>query len=430
MLKLRLHPIYRIQGKIVAPCSKSYAQRAIAIAACSKSPVVLSQYGESNDTKAALEVVRELGADFTISGSEINFKRGIQIEGKGAITLQIGEAGLSARLFSCFSLFTQHPFRIEGHGSILSRPMDMVISPLQALGKSVASAQGKLPLDISGKINNHSLKIDGSESSQFITGLLIVLPQLPQQITLQVHQLASIPYVEMTLDILKSFGINVAHTAHTAFHFVNNQTPYCPKYVIEGDWSGAAFLLVAGAIGGEVTLENLDPQSKQADRAILEALQLAGAEVSLVDHTITVKKNTLNGFEFDATHCPDLFPPLVALAAKCKGQSELHGLNRLANKESDRGLALQMEFQKVGIPIELDYLNDRMIIVGQPDLSISEELTFDSHNDHRIVMAVALFALSSTSPLNLNGVEAIQKSYPNFFEDLRTVSFKKEGNPI
>jgi 3-phosphoshikimate 1-carboxyvinyltransferase len=421
MADMQLSPIHRIHGKISAPCSKSYAQRAIAIAACSNHPVELTNYGENNDTEAALKVIESLGATVERHSSFLRITKGINRLNTAPIQLNIGEAGLSARMFSAFTLLMNAEVKITGHGSILSRPMDMVIHALESLGKKVQSSNGCLPLTISGTINPTNLKVDGSESSQFLTGLLIVLPQLRERISLEVMQLKSIPYIDMTLQILQDFNVEITHQDYQRFEFASMQQPQCASYAIEGDWSGASFLAVAAALGGEVELTNLHSNSAQADRAILDALRCCGASVSMDNRTIRIQKNQLNAFEFDATNCPDLFPPLAALASRCQGKTTIKGLHRLTHKESDRGVVLQEELAKAGVAIELDRSNDSMHIIGS-ERPISQDICFDSHNDHRIAMATALLSIGAESMIAIRNAQAIDKSYPLFFEDLRKLA--------
>jgi 3-phosphoshikimate 1-carboxyvinyltransferase len=184
---------------------------------------------------------------------------------------------------------------------------------------------------------------------------------------------------------------------------------------VEGDWSGAAFLLVAGAIAGRVRVENLKPMSKQADRAILEVLFNVGAKVSIFDKAIEVRKHELNAFHFDATHCPDLFPPLVALASHCKGESRILGVSRLRLKESDRAVTLQQEFSKLGVDITIE--GELMRIKGGEVKGGGVQ----SHGDHRIAMACAIASLASAGDIEIENAEAVDKSYPKFFEDLNAV---------
>ncbi len=422
MSKLTLSPKKRVQGSFTAPCSKSYAQRAIAIASLCRKPVRLENYGESDDTLAALRILTAFGGAYQLENNELHISKGIERSSEKNYTLDVGEAGLSTRLFSAFSLLFETEIVITGHGSILQRPMAMVIDVLQQFNKKVESKNGFLPLTISGKTIPKRIEVDGSESSQLLTGLLIVLPLIHQDTVIHVKNLKSAPYIDMTLEILQTFGISVSHENYTTFTIPGNQQPARDVYNIEGDWSGASFFAVAAAIGGELTLSNLHQNSSQADKDILLALEKAGASIKWISNEqVFIQKNELNAFDFDATDCPDLFPPLVALAAHCKGETSIKGLNRLTNKESNRGVSLKTEFQKINISIELDYANDTMIIQGNPQLRIDSAISFDSHNDHRIAMAVALLAINAQVPFTINNPQAVKKSFPGFFEEFEQI---------
>lgn len=422
MSERTLHPKTNVTGHFTAPCSKSYAQRAIAIASLCAQPVVLKNYGESDDTIAALRILNAFGGEFLLENNQLAITKGIQRSSDKLYTLDVGEAGLSTRLFSAFSLLFESEIVITGHGSILQRPMDMVIEVLQQFEKTVVSRDGFLPLTVSGKTVPKTIEVDGSESSQLLTGLLIVLPLINQDTVLHVKNLKSIPYIDMTLEILRAFGISISHENYSIFTISGNQTPSLDTYNIEGDWSGASFFAVAAAIGGELTLSNLHKNSAQADKDILIALEKAGAFIEwLSNEQVLIRKKQLHAFDFDATNCPDLFPPLVALAAHCKGQTSIKGLNRLANKESNRGVTLMTEFKKINIEIELDYANDTMIIHGVAHPTVPENTVFDSHNDHRIAMAVALLTINADTSFGIRNPESVKKSFPGFFEEFVSI---------
>jgi 3-phosphoshikimate 1-carboxyvinyltransferase len=220
---------------------------------------------------------------------------------------------------------------------------------------------------------------------------------------------------------MKSFGLNVPnHHNYESFIFSkrNGAKDETLKYAIESDWSSASFMLVGAAINGNAFFTGLNLNSVQADRKIMEALKLANTKMKISDDGIAVEKGDLIGFEFDATECPDLFPPLVALAANAIGITTIKGLKRLAHKESDRGLTLQEEFAKLGIVIHL--LNDEMQIIGNGKIDVINSAC-SSHNDHRIAMALAVAILNADKAITIENAEAVSKSYPNFFEDLQTL---------
>jgi 3-phosphoshikimate 1-carboxyvinyltransferase len=239
-----------------------------------------------------------------------------------------------------------------------------------------------------------------------------------KDVTITVRDLKSKPYIDLTLKVLKDFGWNVVNNDHKSFYFPGNNElqKETLHYRVEGDWSGAAFLLVAGAIAGDIVIKGLDPFSTQADKAVLLAMQSAGVSMSITPDQIEVRRSPLKAFHFDATECPDLFPPLVALASVCEGKTVIEGARRLTHKESDRALTLQQEFGKMGVGIELQ--DDLMIIEGVKQLSAA--ITHSRH-DHRIAMACAVAALRADGPVVIEEAEAINKSYPDFYDDIRSL---------
>jgi 3-phosphoshikimate 1-carboxyvinyltransferase len=248
--------------------------------------------------------------------------------------------------------------------------------------------------------------------------------------TIHVSNLKSKPYIDMTLSIMRAFGMAVPENRdYSSFTFKRGEeqavTPAVTRYTVEGDWSGAAFLLVAGAIAGPVTVKGLDPGSAQADRKIMDVLMQANAGIAIDAKGIVVHPSGCSAFEFDATDCPDLFPPLVALAAYCNGDSIIKGVDRLAHKESDRAATLAAEFGKMNVPVRVE--GDTMTVTGGRGVKGAE---VHSHGDHRIAMACAVAALGAEGETVISKAGAIRKSYPAFFHDLEklggSVSLKKK----
>ncbi len=428
----------KLSGRIASPTSKSYAQRALAAALLvpeSAHPAgwsELRRMGLCNDTSAALDAIQRLGASVRYGDNRDTY----YIEGgflrQSPAELHIGESGLSARLFTPIASQSPTPITITGHGSILRRPVAAsMVEPLRRLGATVTdSANGCLPLTVSGPLRGGTVEVDGSLSSQFITGLLMASPLSSSETRLLVRQPRSIPYLAMTLEVLRTFGIEVSHAPDYTEFVIPGGQQYRPTVCsIEGDWSGASCLLVGGAIASEprgagIIVENLHPRSLQADRAIITALERAGAILASSSHLWTVgRPATLRSFEFDATDCPDLFPALAALAACCSGTTVLRGTSRLTHKESDRAATLAAEFGKLGVEIDLS-TPDTMSIRGisTPDGSLTvRDARLESHNDHRIAMATAVAALRADRPVTISHAEAVEKSYPDFWNDLDTL---------
>ena len=403
----------RIAGSITAPASKSYAQRAVAAALLAGGETTLTHLDLCNDTRAALDVARRLGASVSHEGTTYTIRGGLN---PVSTKLNIGESGLATRLFTPIASLCHMPITINGEGSILRRPIEMMEEPLQALGVEVISNGGYLPISVKGPMRGGEIHVDGSLSSQFITGLLMALPLSPNDTVLHVENLKSRPYVDMTIDLAARFGVAIEHNNYEQFYIAGGQH-YTPcTYNIEGDWSGASCLLVAGATAGSITIRNLNHISLQADLAIIEALARAVAEIITTNSSVTVHEGPLHAFEFDATDCPDLFPALAALAASCEGTSVLTGTQRLTYKESNRAETIAEVFGRLGIGVDLSEENT-MRITGGPVSSA----VVDSHNDHRIAMAAAVAALSSDDSVVIEGADAADKSYPNFWNDLDTL---------
>jgi 3-phosphoshikimate 1-carboxyvinyltransferase len=242
-------------------------------------------------------------------------------------------------------------------------------------------------------------------------------------VSIKVKNLKSKPYIDLTLQVMQDFGLKVPmNRNYEEFYFgseVTNHLQSAINYTIEGDWSGAAFLFVAAAITGNINVAGLSTHSMQADKKIIDALVLAGADVLTGDTYIGVKKKELQPFEFDATDCPDLFPPLVSLAANCPGVTRIRGLRRLKHKESDRGATLQEEFAKLSTRIELN--DDEMLVYGNEQLYVQNH-SLNSHNDHRIAMACAVAGLNADAEVQISNADAVKKSYPDFWDHLKSLN--------
>ena len=442
-----VHPS-KLSGSQIAPASKSAMQRACAAALIHIGKTIIHNPGHSNDDLAALEVIQKLGASVVTQKPAIGkmHPTSIEVNSNGikpiGPAMNCGESGLGIRMFTPIAALSSQLISIEGKGSLLKRPMHFFDEILPSVGVKVQSQTGFLPIHIQGPLVPANITIDGSLSSQFLTGMLMAYAATEKQdIEIKVINLKSKPYIDLTLAVLNAFGWKVAHTNYESFRFLAH-APLAPviAYTVEGDWSGAAFLLVAGAIAGPIKVKGLQLNSTQADKKIMEALLSAKASIKHEEEVIMIgpaadisssnandnannnSNNYSNGliaFEFDATDCPDLFPPLVALASVCNGVTKIKGVSRLAHKESDRGLTLQTEFAKMGVQIDL--VGDEMLIHGG---SIIQSATVFSQHDHRIAMACGVAALVANGPVEITEAEAINKSYTDFFTHLQELGAK------
>lgn len=406
-----IHPS-QVSGEVRPPCSKSYAQRALAAALLSDGETTLSNIELCDDTRYAMNVITGLGASVRQTGPTEYVIRG----GLAPITdtINTGESGLATRLFTPIAALCDRRMTITGTGTMLRRPIGMMIDPLRNLGVQVRS-NGYLPITVQGPLRGGETDVEAYVSSQFLTGLLMSLPLAEGDTILHVEQPNSLPYLAVTVDLASKFRIRMEHNGFREFLIPGGQHYHPAKLHIEGDWSSAAFMLVAGAIAGEVTAKRMNTLSLQADLAIIQALTKAGAVIITTPDEITVRKRELTGFDFDATQRPDLFPILAVLGANCEGTTHIRGVNRLVYKESNRAEAIVSEYTKLGMDVALE--DDVMTVRGG---SLSGG-TIDSCNDHRIAMAAAIAALAASGPVTITNAQAVTKSYPRFWDDLDSI---------
>ena len=423
------------------PASKSFAQRAVLAAALAPGESVLSGYTPCDDSEAAIRAAEALGAKVVREGDRLRITGG-----KAEVReLFVGESGLLTRLLiPLVAVRCSGPVRIEGEKTILGRPLAGAHDVMAAFGVSLRPERTGarrtdcyLPLTVSGPIIPGKAEIDGRSGSQLISGLLMALPMAEGRSTLYVTDPKSIPYLFITLDVMKKFGVRASCEMEgdedfaesrdwglctgITFKINGGQAYQAAAFDIEGDWSGAACFLAAGAISGDVTLEGLDMSSLQADISIMDILAQAGASLSsLEDGSVHVQRSPLAAFSADLANCPDLFPVTAVLASFCKGISVLSGVERLRHKESDRAAAIEEMLQKMGVDVRIE--EDVMTIRGT---GLSERIltgrllrggSFTSGGDHRMVMALKLASLYAESPVIIDDEGCVSKSFPSFHE--------------
>lgn len=400
-----------VRGTLTPPCSKSYAQRALAASLLSDEISVLRNIEFCDDTRSALRCIETLGARVSRTGDDT-----LTIEGglrPAANVLYTGESGLATRLFTPIAALCPTQISVRGEGTLLQRPMGMMGEPLRQLGVRFEDRDGKLPLEVCGPMRGGEAEVDARLSSQFLTGLLLALPRAATDTTLHVRGAVSTPYLDMTIATAERFGVEIFQRDYAEFFIPGRQHYRGTYFGIEGDWSAAAMLLVAGATAGEVTVRNIPMLSKQADTTICTALVRAGAAVIHEGDSVTAARRPLHAFEFDATQCPDLFPALAALAAAAEGVSVLRGASRLIHKESNRAASIREEYAKLGIEVELPEA-DVMTICG----GTVRSGRVSSRDDHRMAMSLAVAALRADTDVTIENAECVAKSYPGFFDDL------------
>ncbi len=433
------------------PASKSFAQRAIIAAALAQGTSHLTGYSPCGDNESALAAARKLGARVNVNGSEL------EITGIGAFEnclsiseIQVGESGFLTRmLIPVLAVVADGPVYVTGEKTLLNRPLaeahDIMASfGVRLLPETVPPESRKndcyVPLTVRGPLVPGRADVSGKGGSQLISGLLAALPLAGNRSTVYVHDPRSIPYMFITVDVLRKFGIEIGSEMEgdddflqtqdwtlctgVTFKMRGNQHYRAADFRIEGDWSGAANFLVAGAIFGDVEVEGLDTQSLQADISIMDILMDAGASMSQLEGdtpttgSIHVSRAPLCAFETDLNNCPDLFPIVAVLAAFCPGVSRIRGVERLRHKETDRAAAIEAMLTQMGVPVQVD--EDEMTIEGMalPQRLLTGNLlkggTYTSHGDHRMVMALKVASLGADGPVEIDDTACVAKSFPGF----------------
>ena len=426
-------------------CSKSCAQRAIILAALADGTSHISGYSPCRDNESAIEAAKALGAKVSCRGDVLSIT-GTAGRVSALKELHAGESGFLTRMMIPVLAATgSTPVRITGEKTLLARPLPGAAAMLDNFGISLDGE--KVPLTVSGSFdfgNHDTIEIDGSGGSQLVSGLLAALPLCKHNCTIHLNKPKSIPYIFMTLDLMRQFGVNVASEMEGPEEFVESQDwSLCDAITfevkggcsykaadvnLEADWSAAANFMVAGAIFGKADIKGLDTKSLQADLSVLDILPLAGAAVSQEEESgiVHVVRGPLRGFEVDASNCPDLVPVMSVLAAFCQGESTITGVARLATKESNRpGVIVEM-LKAMGVYVRLS--GDKLHIDGRTLESrlltgrLLKGGNYPTYGDHRIAMALAVASLGSDSQIVMDDVTCMDKSFPAFMQTFKKFS--------
>ena len=426
-------------------CSKSCAQRAIILAALADGTSHISGYSPCRDNESAIEAAKALGAKVSCRGDVLTIT-GTAGRVSALKELHAGESGFLTRMMIPVLAATgSTPVRITGEKTLLARPLPGAAAMLDIFGISLDGE--KVPLTVSGSFdfgNHDTIEIDGSGGSQLVSGLLAALPLCKHNCTIHLNKPKSIPYIFMTLDLMRQFGVNVVSEMEGPEEFVETQDwSLCDAITfevkggcsykaadvnLEADWSAAANFMVAGAIFGKADIKGLDTKSLQADLSVLDILPLAGAAVSQEEESgiVHVVRGPLRGFEVDASNCPDLVPVMSVLAAFCQGESTITGVARLATKESNRpGVIVEM-LKAMGVYARLS--GDKLHIDGRTLESrlltgrLLKGGNYPTYGDHRIAMALAVASLGSDSQIVMDDVTCMDKSFPAFMQTFKKFS--------
>jgi len=420
---------FSLNGKIKIPPSKSLCHRAIIAASMSQGDCVLHNISMSQDIKATCEIMEKLGAKLKqipmgliISGKNSHELNNHEIVNNKATynEFQCNESGSTLRFLIPIAMCTDGKIIFKGRGKLVQRPLKPYYEIFDEQNIKYTTEDGGLPLTIEGKLKPGIFELRGDVSSQFISGLLYALPLLSgNSIILVTTEMESIGYIDLTLDILSKFGVNIENNNYREFKIKGNQNYEKRNYKVEGDFSQAAFYLAAGLLDGEVKCLDLNMESLQGDKVIVDIIKNMGGNISLVDGMLKTSKSDLKGSVIDVSQCPDLLPIVAVLGAISFGTTEIINASRARLKESDRLKAIATELNKIGA--DVIEREDSLLIQGKPWLKGG---VVNSWNDHRIAMAMAIASIKCTEKLIIQDSEAIKKSYPNFYKDFKSLGGK------
>lgn len=409
----------KLSGDISVPPSKSVSHRAIMAAALSKGKSRIENVIMSKDIEATCKGLESLGSSIKIEDSG---------EGRVALTIEGGgmphvrndaidciESGSTLRFLIPLAALTGEEVTFEGRGKLVERPLDMYYDIFESQGLEYRNEQGRLPLTLKGKLKAGHFKIKGDVSSQFITGLMFALPLVQGDSVIEiVGKLESVGYIDLTIDVLKAFGVSIENDGYSSFYIKGGQSYAPADYRVEGDFSQAAFWLVAGTIGSDVNCLDVDKDSLQGDKEIVDIIKAMGGNIIVSDGSMRSSASITRGISIDASQIPDIVPIISVMAALSKGTTIISNASRLRIKESDRIKSTVSELSKLGAVIR--ELEDGIEIEGRDEL---EGGVVESWNDHRIAMAMAVASIRCKNPVVINGAESVKKSYPGFWNDFR-----------
>jgi len=413
MKSVQITPSF-LRGEIIPPPSKSLCHRAVIAAALAEGQSTIENFALSEDIIATIEGVQALGAAANMLSDKLDIIGGRFLESQ-RVTIDCRESGSTLRFLMPVGLLTDNIVTYIGKGNLGSRPLEPYLDIFKQQRISYSSAA--IPIEVNGRLQAGVFELRGDISSQFITGLMFALPLLNSDSTITITGgLESKAYIDLTIDVLNSFGISITNNKYKSFDIKGSQRYAPSRYRVEGDYSQAAFWLAAGAMRGDIACIALNQNSKQGDRAIVDILRGAGAKIETYGDVIKVSSSNLHGFDADVSQCPDIAPILTVVAAVSQGTSSITGAARLRIKESDRLKAISTELNKLGANIKEK--KDSLIIEGVKGLHGGE---VDSWGDHRIAMSLAIASLKCEHLVTINNSSVIDKSYPSFYNDFTSL---------
>lgn len=430
MKKIRVFP-GKLQGLVQAPSSKSMGHREIICAGLACGTSIIDNISMSKDIEATMRCLRAINVAVDEVPGMFAGRRALQISGTGhpmaaADSVDCGESGSTLRFFLPLGANLNCPLTFIGHGKLVSRPLQAYYDIFDKQFIQYFNDNGKLPLTVNGKLQPGIFKLPGDVSSQFVSGLLFVLPLLNGDSVIEItSQLESSAYVDMTISCLAKFGVKVENEngRHRRYLVPGKQRYQALDSRVEGDWSQAAFWTVGGSLGAKITCAGMDFNSLQGDKAVLDIMQRMGALVEKNADSVTVSGGVTKATVIDAANCPDIIPVLTVLAAVSEGTTKIINAARLRIKECDRLAAMTSELNKMGADVTEEA--EGLTIVGKPQ-GLRGGVEVDAWNDHRIAMSLAIAAQKCAQPIILTGSDSVAKSYPDFWEDYKSVGGRVE----
>ena len=423
---------HKLKGEVHVPSSKSMGHREIICAGLAKGKSIVDNISMSKDIEATMRCLRAMGVTIVEIPSQFPGRTALMITGTGKLEAKesgadCGESGSTLRFFIPLGASLGAPFTFEGHGKLVSRPLQAYYDIFDEQGLEYKTDEGQLPLTVNGKLKPGTYKLPGNVSSQYVSGLLFALPLLEGDSVVEITSpLESASYVNMTLSCLKKYGIRINNIddAHRKYIIKGQQKYLAQGSLVEADWSQAAFWLVGGALGEEINCTGVDFLSLQGDMAVVDIMERMGVSFTKTQGEIKVEHTATGKTLINATNCPDIIPILTVLASMSAGTTEIINAGRLRIKECDRLKAISTELNKLGAAIEEK--PEGLVIHGKPE-GLQGGAAVDAWNDHRIAMSMAIAASVCKEEVVLEGAESVQKSYPEFWKDYVSVGGRIEA---
>jgi len=417
-----------VTGEVSAPPSKSYTHRAVILASLAAGETIIESPLVSDDTLYTIDACRSLGADIALKGNRLRvIGTGGQIKvAPNRQRIFVGNSGSCIRMVAPMVALSQSKVVFDGDSRLRQRPIDDLLLALESLGVRARSLNnnGCPPIEIQGgKLTGCEVTIPGLVSSQHISSLLMIAPYIEEEVNIKViHGLHSRPYIDITMDVMRAFGVTAINQNYKEFLVKGGQKYKARRYRLEGDYSSAAYFFAAGAIGGRpVTVANLNTDSVQGDRHFLNFLSEMGCSIQYQKEQIKISRNKeLKGITVDMGDYPDIVPTVAVVAAYARGKTQITNIGHLRFKETDRLSDTAAELGKMGIKTEVT-ASTITVYGGKP-----EGAEIETHADHRIAMSFAIASLFADGDSTINGAEAVTKSYPQFFTDLKKLGAKIE----